>query len=603
MSEAALRTSTSGADGARHSHDRPAPDPRLLALARQDRWLGVVLDIERWSEVQRDPNAPSIQSPTGMAATIREGLRRALEDHGHLALPATDLLPVLRKLLREETIDEVMVHRGVRALLTAGYAVAHGEMLALPDAAATEASLAMHIRKLLANPVVLSPDKQALIARRLATSILSEEQQRALWAAFRQRFLVVTGPAGVGKSVVIHELVHMAEYLGERVAVAAPTGKAADVLVLRGVRQAQTQHSLLGLTPTDTPKRGWPAEMPLLIGDRLVLDEQTMVDAVLFQRTLAAVPPDMSVVLFGDVDQLPPVGAGSPFEHLVTADPPVVPVVRIETVRRATGAILSNAQRIREGRTPQYTETSPFYDAHQVPEAHRLLAKAALGRRAMPTAIEHHAIALWIRDLVWNQYARCNPLALLDVQVLTPQTTGPLGTGALAGLLRDLVNPAPADGKELRWKYGVKPRAGEPDDRPRVRVGDEVIAIETIAQFGVRNGQTGRIVAIDDDGRHMTLQCPDLPPLRLPTRVIGNFALRYALTIHRAQGSEYPIVVQLLHEATVASLATRRLFYTGYTRARNISAIVGTESRVRQAIDNAHSDRRTGTLVARIRGR
>jgi exodeoxyribonuclease V alpha subunit len=568
-------------------------------LADENPWALVMAGVLAY-EVAKARAASLPETPgrkrARRGALVLTAMRRLTLDGGHLAVP----MPLLKAAVEDvagAAIDARPLAIVVAGLLDAGLLAGFGEVVALPAAAAIETDTARRMGAHLRTPWALTPAIERVVDKRLSGTTLSPEQCAVVRTAFAAPFVCCTGPAGSGKTVVIRELVRLLEAMGDTVLVAAPTGKACEVLVSRGIAQAVTVHRLLGLTPDDTRALAMPTvpAQPLR-GAYLIVDEPTQIDAVTWQRLWAAIPPGMRVTMVGDVYQLGPVGPGNPFEVAVHM-PDVVPVHTLRDVRRTTGRLTTNGLGLTRGATPIFdgpvdAPLSPFYDVRELPAHLRARASSTLAKNATAQDRELAAVAAYIVDLatvtIPAQIPGLRPGT--DLQVLTPQAPGPLGTHALSAAIREIVNPK---GEASRWTYAERTQ--------KVRAGDAIIALDTLADT-IPTGATGEILTLDQVARGAWAKFTHRQePAFLTTDGLRRCALRYALTVHRTQGSEYPAVLQVVHDATARSLATRRSTYTAYTRGRRFSGIVGTDARLAYALANDHSDHRHSALERRLR--
>jgi exodeoxyribonuclease V alpha subunit len=371
------------------------------------------------------------------------------------------------------------------------------------------------------------------------------------------------------------------------------------------VPNVSTLHAALGLTPEDTTPESAPIETRSpLVGTILFVDEGTMPDAIIYERLFASIPEQMTVVLVGDVNQLSPVGPGTVYETLITLAPTVC-TVRLTDVRRTTGLLTENAHAIARGRMPTFTDpyartpdyTSAWYDATAIPRVYHELAAKAAKRHTSVDDILMDAAARWIVTTACATLMPAYGLAPHEfVQIITPQTPGPLGTARLAGMMREQLNPQKSGEQDTRWLYA--------DGSNYLRKRDPVLVIGSIkANNGtiLRNGTAAQVVAVDRAHRMFTLARDSGDEYVLPSTAARECILRYAMTVDRTQGSEYGVVLQITHDVTARSLGTRRRYYTGYTRARRASLTWGTDERIRYCIADLNNDHRYTTLAARIR--
>lgn len=575
---------------------RALTDPWALVLAG-----GLPLEYaDRWGAA--DGIAPTAAREP---AAIVWAIRHALLERGDMAVPLVSL-PARVGRVSGTTPPLDRLAATVHQLASSGVVEYYEGSVALPAAAATEASLARRIARMIASPAPGAERRVALVRRRLAEGTpLSPSQQEAVIAVAAHRLVVITGPAGTGKTEVIREINRVFSALGDRVIGATPTGKAADVLHSRGVPAVDTLHATLGITPEDTEPDSAPAgRMAPITSTILFVDEATMPDAILYERMFASISDNTTVVLVGDVNQLLPVGPGSVYETLVNLAP-LIPVVRLTEVRRTGGILTTNGLAIADGRLPSFTDpygatkdyTAAWYDAARIPPLYVEMATKAAKRSTPPDEVALDAAARWIVDTACATLMPAYGLAPHEfVQIITPQAPGPLGTIRLGGMMRERLNPLAPDDRDVRWLYHDKVNC--------LRKRDPLLVIGSIkADDGtiLRNGTTAEVVAIDRASRTFTIARDNGDQYVVPSAASRECMLRYAMTVDRTQGSEYGVVLQVAHDATARSLATRNRYYTGYTRARKASVTWGTDERIRYCVSDAGRDRRFTTLATRIR--
>jgi exodeoxyribonuclease V alpha subunit len=394
---------------------------------------------------------------------------------------------------------------------------------------------------------------------------LAATQRDAIRAATREKVLIVTGGPGVGKSTIVHGILELFAARRQRCALCAPTGRAAKRLTETTGREARTIHRLLEFDPGFGGFRR-DATQPLDI-DLLVVDETSMVDVVLMHQLLRAVPSHACVVFVGDVDQLPSVGPGLVLADLIASK--TVPVVRLTEIFRQAGQswIVRAAHAIKHGEWPESAPAGAgdFYFV----EANT------------PDSIIERILAM-VRQRIPARFG-LDPLR--DVQVLTPMNRSELGAQALNLRLQEALNP-PQNGPQVQrfgWTF---------------RVGDKVMQTHNNYQKEVFNGDIGRIQAIDETEREVTVEFDG-------KRVVYDFgeldelALSFAMTIHKSQGSEYPAVVIPLHTQHYLMLQ-RNLLYTGVTRGKQLVAIVGSRKALEMAIQRQDTSQRYSALRRRL---
>jgi exodeoxyribonuclease V alpha subunit len=400
---------------------------------------------------------------------------------------------------------------------------------------------------------------------------LSDEQRAAVRMALENPVSVLTGGPGTGKTTCLKALIGALQARGQRVALASPTGRAAKRLAEATGHPARTIHRLLEPSPTFGFKRN--EDDPLDI-DYLVVDEASMLDLLLANHLLKAVPPGAQVLFVGDVDQLPSVGAGDVLRDLIASG--VVPVARLMTIfRQAAGSqIITNAHLINQGKLPVIDKDSRDFFLFAAEDA--------------------DAAANWVVDVVAERIpAKFGLDALRDIQVLTPIYRGAVGVSALNERMQTRLNPA-ADKKAERRLFGVTYRAG-----------DKVMQTVNNYDKDVFNGDIGFIRGVDAIEHTLTV---DFDPDNTGTggrlvpydwNEVDELSLAYAISVHKAQGSEFPAVVLPLVPAHYLMLQ-RNLLYTAVTRARSLCVLVGSRKAISMAVNNNKVGRRFSALEWRL---
>jgi exodeoxyribonuclease V alpha subunit len=397
---------------------------------------------------------------------------------------------------------------------------------------------------------------------------LAPEQEQAVRLALTSRVAVLTGGPGCGKSFTVRSIVALAAAKRAKVTLVAPTGRAAKRLSELTGHPAATVHRLLALRPGGDAS--FDRDNPLDV-DLLVVDEASMLDLILANKLVKAIPPGAHLLLVGDVDQLPSVGAGEVLRDLLAAD--AIPRVRLTQVFRqaAQSGVVTNAHRINAGRPPVTTGLADFFlfacdDAD---------ATAALTVDVACTRIP----------------ARFGLDPRRDIQVLTPMHRGPAGAGALNTLLQQRLTPG-GDGRPER-------RAGG-----RVfRVGDKVTQIRNNydkGRAGVFNGTLGVVTALSVEDQTLAVRTDEDETIEYDFDELDELAHAYAMTIHRSQGSEYPAVVIPLTTSAWMMLQ-RNLLYTAVTRARKLVVLVGSRRALAAAVRTVGAGRRYTSLAHRLR--
>ena len=386
---------------------------------------------------------------------------------------------------------------------------------------------------------------------------LSPEQQSAIRTALSHPVSVLTGGPGTGKTTALRALIAVLESARKACALASPTGRAAKRLSEATGRPASTIHRLLGFSP----KKGYKhnAENPLPV-DLLVIDEASMLDLSLANHLLKALQPGCHLLLVGDVDQLPSVGAGDVLRDVIASG--IAPVTRLGVIfRQAAGShIITNAHRINQGQMPVFPSAGAA-DTSDVP-----------GDFFLFPAETNEEAANWVRDVVCQRIPARFGLHPEQVQVLSPMYRGPAGVTALNELLQSALNP-PTSKKPEKVLFGQT-----------FRQGDRVMQTQNNYDKDVFNGDIGRvnrvdlfehILEVDFDGRRVTYDWSEADQLMLA----------YAISVHKSQGSEFPAVVIPLLTAHYMMLQ-RNLLYTAITRAQKLCVLVGSRRAIGIAVRN-----------------
>ena len=397
-----------------------------------------------------------------------------------------------------------------------------------------------------------------------------EIQLQAIETARTSKVMILTGGPGTGKSTTTMGIIHA--LAGMHILLAAPTGRAAKRLSEVTGMEAKTIHRLLEFKPPEGYKR---KEDNPLEGDVLIIDECSMVDVLLMYALLRAVPDTMKLILVGDVDQLPSVGAGNVLRDLIESA--VFPVVTLTKIFRqaASSRIITNAHKINHGEYPDLSNTRGtdfFFQAVDDPE------KAAS----------------LIEELVKTRLPKFYKIPPQSIQVLTPMQRGVVGAANLNQILQAAVNPSITDSRgnatpELhRGGYTYRPN-------------DKVMQIRNNYDKEVFNGDIGTVQSIDLEERTLTILFDDRM-VEYDVTELDEIVLAYATTVHKAQGAEYPVVVMPVMMTHFAMLQ-RNLLYTGVTRAKKILVLVGQKKAVGYCVRNVTVDKRNTLLAERLAGK
>lgn len=493
-----------------------------------------------------------------------------LSGDGHCAAPHDTLIKESVKLLE---IDEAILEEAIREEVTQENLVPE-EIDGVPCLFLTalhraEQGVANSVRRILSGepPWGKIDVEKALPWVEEKTGLsLSQSQKDAVCLALTSKALVITGGPGTGKTTLVNSILKILAAKQLDILLAAPTGRAAKRMTETTGREAKTIHRLLEFDPQSFGfKRG--RDNPLE-ADLIVIDESSMVDVVLMNKLLAAVPDSAALMIVGDVDQLPSVGPGAVLADIITSGS--VPTVRLTEIFRqaATSKIIVNAHRINKGELPLRNETEELSDFYFIPAE---------------TPEEIHAKLLQVVTERIPKRFGLHPVK--DVQVLTPMNRGGLGAHALNAELQKVLN-GNSEPKITRFGMTYSP-------------GDKIIQTVNNYDKEVFNGDIGQILEIDTeesslkadyDGRIVEYEFGEL----------DEVSLAYATSIHKSQGSEYPAVVIPLAMQHYM-LLERNLIYTAVTRGKKLVTIIGQPKALGMAVKNKNATKRLTNLAARLR--
>ncbi|MCR6545100.1 SF1B family DNA helicase RecD2 [Dehalobacterium formicoaceticum] len=487
-----------------------------------------------------------------------------LSNEGHcfafreqLLLEAEKILEVDQSLLND-TLDRIIKDQTV---------ILDGEdAIFLPPFYHSELGAAKRIREITAQP---SPF-QANDAEKIIVDIQDQQkitydqvQKNAIQTAATSKFMVLTGGPGTGKTTTTLGMIQIFQQLGAQVLLAAPTGRAAKRMAEATGMEAKTIHRLLEYKPPEGYKRN--RDNPLAC-DVLIIDETSMVDIILMYNLLRGVADETVVILVGDVDQLPSVGAGNVLKDII--DSGMVDVIKLTKIfRQAQGsAIITNAHKINQGKFPELKggKDSDFFFIDE----------------EEPTRVVQVIQDLCVKRL--PKYYRVDPLQ--DIQVLCPMHRGETGAANLNMVLQEALNPS-----GISLKYGAYV----------YRLGDKVMQIKNNYDKNVFNGDIGSITQLDPEERTLILNFDgnDVP---YEATELDEVVLAYATSIHKSQGSEYKIVVAPFTTQHYMMLQ-RNLLYTCVTRAKKVFVLVGSKKAVAMAVKNNKTTKRNTMLAQRLK--
>ncbi len=530
-----------------------------------------------------DTIAKAVGIPHDSPQRIKAGLQFTLSEStgdGHCYLPEERLIAEAVKILQVDTglvidyLAELIDEEGVvREIVPEDEPEVAIYLLPFHRA---EISLAGQLRRLLNGDEDRMPSFQtvdwdralAWLGKRTGAS-LAPEQEQAVKLALTSKVAVLTGGPGCGKSFTVRSIVELATAKQARVVLAAPTGRAAKRLSELTGHEASTVHRLLELKPGG--EAAFDRDRPLE-ADLVVVDEASMVDLLLANKLVKALAPGTHLLMVGDVDQLPSVGAGEVLRDLLAPDTRI-PNVRLTHIFRQAqeSGVVTNAHRINAGEHPVTQGMTDFF---------------------LFSVDDTEATGALTVDIVANRIPRkfgIDPRR--DVQVLVPTHRGPAGAAALNTLLQEALTPSTPNLPERRFGGRV------------FRVGDKVTQIRNNydkGENGVFNGTMGVVTALDAEEQKLYVRTDEDEEVGYEFSELDELTHAYAVTIHRSQGSEYPCVVIPITTSAWMMLQ-RNLLYTAVTRAKKLVVLVGSAKAIGQAVRTASTGRRYTALDHRLR--
>ena len=531
------------------------------------------------------------ESGSRIRCAMKYILRDAASASGHVYLPEKEICASASSLLQ---VPADLCLQALRSLLVSGALKgemddsASGRRIYLPFYWRAEQEVALRLRELMA---AIRPDKTAGALRAISAFekqhgiAFSPTQRQAIRGALENGVFVITGGPGTGKTTIINCILELLSPDHQTV-LCAPTGRAAKRMTEATGTEARTIHRLLeygGDEGVFSRNEENPVE-----ADCVIADETSMIDLPLMRALLRAVEPGTRLILVGDADQLPSVGAGNVLGDILESGE--VPSVRLTEIYRQSGQsrIVWNAHLINSGKMPVLNEkgTDFFFERKPfVTDAARSIA--ALVARRLPAYLGY-------------PQDRAATLSVRNIQVLAPARKGECGVNSLNLLLQETLNPPAPDKPQLSWGEII------------FRLGDKVIQTRNDYKIpwrrlgsageegaGIFNGDVGFVTAVDPESHSLTVLFDEDKEVVYGSGSLEYLEQAYCLSVHKAQGSEFPVIVMPVTGGS-PMLLTRNLLYTALTRAKNLVVLVGTEEVIRRMVENDHVVRRYTTLAQRL---
>ncbi|MDE6792331.1 MAG: AAA family ATPase, partial [Muribaculaceae bacterium] len=518
---------------------------------------GMVEDVWRFTFFSADKIGRQLNIPKDDERRLKGALLTAVKryaEDGHLFATPEQAIALAATIAK---VEPEKVKAAVKPLVESGRLVESRGGLYLPVFYKAEKDGAAKLKELASTAVEYFPKERVPLVSEEGHEY-SPAQLEALQMALNSPVSVLTGGPGSGKTTVLKGVMEAMEKEGKKVVVAAPTGRAAKRAANLTGADATTIHRLLGY------RQGEGYHTKAIDADMLIIDEGSMMEQVLFDHLLQALRPGTRVILVGDVDQLPAIGAGDVLRDLIASGS--VPVARLsENFRQGEGSMIAaGAKSINSGEVPL---SAPDRDFMIVEEE-------------TVKGIHDRIISLMTEEL-----PATHGMDPKEIQVVTPQQIGPLGARQLNIDLQARLNP---EGPALRRGATI------------MRLGDPVMQTANSRERGVYNGEVGRIVKVNTEGQKLTVEFSDGNQSEYSRSELSELVLAYATTVHKLQGSE---VKYMIFPVTMAHkpMLYRNLLYTGVSRATDLCVLVGEGEALRYAVGNSPDSTRNSNFKYRLR--
>ena len=516
-----------------------------------------------------------------VAAAVVHGLKEAANKNGDTYLPEDKLVAEVDSLLRLDALDaETLIRDMIEDCEVTGKIVRlekDGETVdMLAGNYVCEKSIATYVRAMLDNTdsLPLDADEEIALYEKLNKIKLHPSQAEAVRSCLMKGVNIITGGPGTGKTTIVKCIIHLLRSRNYTVCLCAPTGRAAKRLTETTGVEAKTIHRLLDLDFSDGKGKFMFNESSKLQEDVIIVDEVSMCDDYVFNALIKAIKFGGRLIMVGDKDQLPSVGAGNVLADMIASG--IVPVSYLTQIYRQSddSLIVENAHRINAGKMPVINNRSRdfFFDNKSDPED----------------------ILATVTDMVTRRIPSYAAVKPMDIQVLCPMKKGVIGVENMNDTLQEALNPAARGKAEL--KVGMH----------TFRTGDKVMHTvnnydlewtdeEGGAGSGVFNGDIGRIEQIDPLAPSMTILFDDGKRVKYMQGDFDDLTLAYAISVHKSQGSEFPVVIIALMSGNYMIL-TRNLLYTAVTRAKEMAVLIGSSDNLEKMVKNNYTAKRYSML-------
>lgn len=536
------------------------------------------LTADKISEKLGIPKDSQIRAEAGILYILQQ-----LSDDGHVYYPYEPLIEECRKLLDIEgriivkALEKIASEK--RIIIESAFAGTQTERdqsVYLTEFHVSEIGIANNLRSIFNTPKPLRQwdrDRAIEWVQKELNIILADNQMKAVKASLNKKVMVITGGPGTGKTTIINAIIKIYRRSGQTIQLAAPTGRAAKRMSEATGHEARTIHRLLEFSPKQG--RFKKNNEDKLDADLIVIDEMSMVDTILMHHLLKAVSVSATLILVGDVDQLPSVGAGNVLKDIIDSE--YIPTVKLNEIFRQSreSLIIVNAHKINNGELPiTYPRNSGITSNKEMPQDFYFI------QIEEPEKVSEMIVKM-CKDRIPEKFGY-DPLN--DIQVLTPMHRGAVGTVSLNAELQ----------KQLNHSTNELNRGGK-----ILKAGDKVMQIRNNYDKDVFNGDIGRIAAINREDQEVTIDY-DGRLVVYDFSDLDEIILAYAVSVHKSQGSEYPVVVMPLLTQHYM-LLQRNLLYTAISRGKKLVVIIGTKKAMAIAVKNNKPQKRYTNLKNRLK--